>query len=63
MINQLGFAIARVAQNTPGGILVFFASFKFLYKVYNIWLKKEYGIYDRIETHKRIFIKSKTEDI
>ena len=58
MINQLGLALARVAQNTPGGILVFFASFKFLYQVYNMWLRKKDGILDRIEAHKKIFIES-----
>lgn len=37
MIDELGFTLAELARCTPGGILVFFPSFRLMDKVYSRW--------------------------
>ena len=47
---DLGYTVARVAEKTPGGVLIFFPSFRTLEQCYNNW--DECGIIPKIEQHK-----------
>ena len=37
MINELGKTIAKVAQTVPGGMLVFFPSYRMMETSYDYW--------------------------
>ena len=39
MVESLGLVLARIAEYTPGGILVFFPSYSYMNFVFNIWWK------------------------
>lgn len=53
VLNDLGLSIARVAEITPGGILVFFPSYRTLEQAYDHW--GLCGTVDKIEKHKPLF--------
>lgn len=53
MINDLGLTIARVAEKIPGGILIFFPSYKQLNDTYDNWEQSE--ILQMIRRHKQVY--------
>lgn len=61
MVESLGLVLARIAEYTPGGILVFFPSYSYMNFVFNIWWKGD--TLDKIQAHKKVFRESnKAED-
>lgn len=43
-------SIARIAEKAPGGILIFFSSYRVMENCYNMWA--DFNILDDIEKHK-----------
>jgi len=58
MVAELGRTILNVSKVTPGGIVVFFPSFKYVNTVYNTW--KETGVLSQMEKIKKVFMEPKT---
>ena len=50
MIDQLGLFLSRIADCTPGGILVFFPCYKYMKSVDLRW--QESGVFDEINSRK-----------
>lgn len=50
LLQDLGLSIARIAEVTPGGILIFFPSYRVLENCYNFWT--DFNIIDEIEKFK-----------
>jgi chromosome transmission fidelity protein 1 len=58
MVAELGRTILNVSKITPGGIVVFFPSFKYANMVYSTW--KEIGVLSQMEQMKKVFMEPKT---
>lgn len=52
VFRELGEAVARVAEITPGGVLIFFPSYRILETTYEQW--QFYDIESQIERHKAL---------
>lgn len=50
LLQDLGMTIAKVAERTPGGMLIFFPSYRVLENCYTAW--SDYNILDEIEKQK-----------
>ena len=50
MWHDLGHSIVRIAEKTPGGILIFFPSYRVLESTYEAWLNS--NIMDNLEKYK-----------
>ncbi len=53
MIDDLAITIAKMASRVPGGILIFFPSYKLMNEIYDRWSLK--GGLKEIVKHKQIF--------
>ena len=53
MIDELGLTVARVAEQVPGGLLIFFPSYWLMNNVYDRWESSR--VLDQIEKHKVVF--------
>ncbi|EDR26949.1 regulator of telomere elongation helicase 1 rtel1, putative [Entamoeba dispar SAW760] len=60
MIEQAGNTMFRVLSKSPGGGLVFFASYSMLNRVVELW--KQQGVYTQLNKLKAIFIESKDKN-
>eukprot|EP00890_Picochlorum_soloecismus_P002305 jgi/Picsp_1/3075/NSC_01297-R1_atp-dependent rna helicase ddx11-like protein 8-like len=58
MVAELGRALSNISKVTPGGIVAFFPSFKYVTTVYNTW--RETGVLSQIEKMKKVFMEPKT---
>jgi len=54
----IGEVICQVCENIPNGILVFFSSYGFLYKLLDRW--KNCSIFDRMREHKDVYIEPRS---
>ncbi len=52
MINDLGFTIAKISERVPGGILIFFPSYKLMEQIICSWEKS--GGLNAIQKHKSV---------
>jgi regulator of telomere elongation helicase 1 len=57
MISDLGRSIAKLAEVTPGGILMFFPSYSLMHKIYEFWERKR--IDKEIEKWKSLLLEPK----
>ncbi|KAK6454642.1 ATP-dependent RNA helicase CHL1 [Scheffersomyces xylosifermentans] len=55
MIASLGEAVLKICQNVPGGVVVFFPSYKYLNQVLKAWKDQSYNLLNRIEKYKKVF--------
>ena len=53
MNEDLSLTIAKIATSTPGGILIFFSSYKVMNDLYNKWEKS--GTMVEIQKSKQVF--------
>lgn len=51
-IFDLGFSILKIVQDTPGGVLIFFASYSYMEKCHELWEYK--GIIKEMESVKKV---------
>jgi Rad3-related DNA helicase len=54
---DLGLTIANIASVTPGGMLIFFPSYKVMVNCEELWNYK--GVKQEIEMHKKLFLEPK----
>ena len=53
MLDELGITLARIVKNVPGGMLVFFPSYKMIDKCYERW--KNSGVLNKISQEKQLY--------
>lgn len=53
MMDELGETIAKIARNVPGGMLVFYPSYRIMETIYERWEKS--GVLKKILQHKPIY--------
>ena len=50
---DLGYSLVRIAEKTPGGILLFFPSYRLLESTYDSWV--DGNLIEKIEKFKELF--------
>ena len=58
LIREVGQAIVNYTNVVPGGMVVFFASYDYMNKVFDAWLKA--GIVDRLKRKKAVYAEPST---
>ncbi|PVU96159.1 hypothetical protein BB559_002471 [Furculomyces boomerangus] len=63
VVKEAGFSLARLVKKIPGGMVVFFPSYSFLYSAYEKWIRN--GIISEIQNSKKVFCepRSKTSTV
>ncbi|PVV04678.1 hypothetical protein BB560_000817 [Smittium megazygosporum] len=60
LVKNVGESLAEIVKPVPGGTVVFFTSYHFLYKAYEAW--KKAGIIATIEKSKKVFCEPKSSN-
>ena len=53
MLNELGNTVARISKHVPGGLLIFFPSYRLLNEIYEQW--ENSNVLDAIQQHKIVY--------
>lgn len=53
ILKDSGKVLAKIAEHTPGGVLVFFPSYKLMNQCLEAW--DNYGVMEEVTDHKKVF--------